>query len=131
MADPTVTLTTAPKSDTEIDFSGTIKGLPSGQSIVVDVIVSTGDAVVTQAQATTQPSPTPTPTATPAPTPTPSPTATPTPVPSPTPTPSPTPSPDDIVVTDTTGMIVDAAGNVWTITADGQVAVNGVADPLT
>lgn len=29
------------------------------------------------------------------------------------------------------GSITDAGGNTWTITADGQVAVNGVADPAT
>lgn len=29
------------------------------------------------------------------------------------------------------GSITDSAGNVWTITADGQVAVNGVPDPET
>lgn len=29
------------------------------------------------------------------------------------------------------GSITDAGGNVWTITASGQVAVNGVADPST
>jgi hypothetical protein len=29
------------------------------------------------------------------------------------------------------GSITDAEGNIWTITADGQVAVNGQADPTT
>ena len=49
-----------------------------------------------------------------------------------TPPPTPTPtSPNDTVVKGTTGSIVDAAGHKWTITAGGQVAVNGVADTTT
>ena len=48
-----------------------------------------------------------------------------------TPTPTPTPSANDTVVTGTTGTIVDASGNTWTISSGGQVAVNGVADATT
>src|ERR1700742_1139409 len=51
--------------------------------------------------------------------------------PTPTPTPTPTPSPNDTVVKGTAGSITDARGNKWTITAGGQVAVNGVADTTT
>jgi hypothetical protein len=68
---------------------------------------------------------------TPTPAPTPAPTPTPTPAPTPTPTPALTPSANDTVVTGTTKAIVDASGNKWTITAGGQVAVNGVADTTT
>jgi endoglucanase len=46
-------------------------------------------------------------------------------------TPTPTPSGNDTVVKGTTGAITDASGNKWTITAAGQVAVNGVADTTT
>jgi len=41
------------------------------------------------------------------------------------------PSPNDTAVIGTTSAISDASGNVWTITAGGQVAVNGIADPTT
>ncbi len=56
----------------------------------------------------------------------------PTPVP-PTPTPTPVkPSPNDTVVkAGSTAAIVDVNANKWTITAGGQVAVNGVADTTT
>ena len=40
-------------------------------------------------------------------------------------------SANDTVVTGATGTITDGSGNVWTITAGGQVAVNGVADTTT
>lgn len=65
--------------------------------------------------------------------PVPAPTPTPTPSPTPTPTPAPTttPSADKTVVTTVGKAIVDARGNSWTITAGGQVAVNGVADKTT
>ncbi len=56
---------------------------------------------------------------------------TPTPTPTPAPTPAPTPSPNDTAVTDTGHSIMDAAGNTWNISAQGQVSVNGVADPTT
>ena len=53
----------------------------------------------------------------------------------PTSTPNPTPvfpaSANDTVVTGTTGTIQDASGNAWTITASGQVAINGTADVTT
>jgi hypothetical protein len=52
------------------------------------------------------------------------------PVPPPPPTPIP-PSPDNTVVTTTTGKILDAHANIWTITVNGQVAVNGLADTTT
>ena len=43
-----------------------------------------------------------------------------------------TPSPNDTVVKlGSTAAITDAAGNLWTITAGGQVAVGGVADTTT
>jgi hypothetical protein len=51
--------------------------------------------------------------------------------PTPTPTPTPTSSPNGTVVKGTTGTITDASGNNWTITAGGQVAVNGIADTRT
>lgn len=41
------------------------------------------------------------------------------------------PSANDTVVTNTTAAITDASSNTWTITAGGQVAVNGVADTTT
>ncbi|MGD0108660.1 MAG: hypothetical protein ABSC06_32165, partial [Rhodopila sp.] len=42
------------------------------------------------------------------------------------------PSPDNtIVLAGSTAAITDASGNAWTITAGGQVAVNGVADTTT
>jgi endoglucanase len=40
-------------------------------------------------------------------------------------------SANDTVVTGTNAAITDANGNLWTITAGGQVAVNGTADPTT
>jgi endoglucanase len=46
--------------------------------------------------------------------------------------PKPVPSPDNTVIpAGSTAAITDAAGNKWTITAAGQVAVNGVADATT
>jgi hypothetical protein len=42
-----------------------------------------------------------------------------------------TASPDQTVVTGTAAAITDASGNAWTITAGGQVAANGTADPST
>jgi endoglucanase len=46
--------------------------------------------------------------------------------------PKPAASPDNtVVLAKTTAAIVDAAGNKWTITASGQVAVNGVVDATT
>ena len=82
---------------------------------------------------TPTPKPTPTPTPAPTPTPTPTPTPAPTPTPTPTPTPAPTPSPRRTTPWSTAAgkAIVDAHGNSWTITASGQVAVNGVADATT
>ncbi len=65
---------------------------------------------------------------------TPAPTPTPTPKPTPVPTPTPTPTSsvtDTVVKAGSTAAIVDAAGNSWTITASGQVAVNGTIDTLT
>ena len=60
----------------------------------------------------------------------------PTPAPTPTPTPAPTPTPtaspnDTVVLAGSTAAIVDANGNYWTITSSCEVAVNGVADPIT
>jgi hypothetical protein len=49
----------------------------------------------------------------------------------PTSTPTATPSPNDTIVSGTSSSIIDSAGNKWTITAGGQVAVNGVADATT
>jgi hypothetical protein len=47
-------------------------------------------------------------------------------------TPTPTASANDtMVLAGSTGSIVDASGAKWTITAGGQVAVNGVADTTT
>jgi hypothetical protein len=66
----------------------------------------------------------------PVPTATPAPTPAPTPKPTPVPTPAPT-SKDNTVVLGTAGKIVDAHGNTWTITAGGQVAVNGKVDTTT
>jgi aryl-phospho-beta-D-glucosidase BglC (GH1 family) len=40
-------------------------------------------------------------------------------------------SANDTVVTGTAAAITDVNGNLWTITAGGQVAVNGTADPTT
>ena len=64
--------------------------------------------------------------------------ATPSPTPSPTPTPTPTPAPtstaspnDTMLLAGASSAITDAGGNRWTITASGQVAVNGVADATT
>jgi hypothetical protein len=49
-----------------------------------------------------------------------------------TPTPTPTASPNDTVVKlGATTAITDASNNTWTITAGGQVAVSGTADPTT
>jgi hypothetical protein len=46
--------------------------------------------------------------------------------------PKPVASPDNtIVLANSTAAVVDAAGNQWTITTGGQVAVNGVADGTT
>ena len=51
---------------------------------------------------------------------------------SPVPAAAPTASPDNTVVpAGSTAAITDASGNQWTITAGGQVAVNGVADATT
>ena len=47
------------------------------------------------------------------------------------PTPTPAASPNDTVVKGTTGAITDTSGRNWTITAGGQVAINGVADTTT
>ena len=50
----------------------------------------------------------------------------------PTPAPTQPPSPSGtVVLAGSGGSIRDAAGNVWTITSGGQVAVNGVADAST
>jgi serralysin len=51
--------------------------------------------------------------------------------PTPTPTPTPTASPDNTVVTTAGPAIIDGHGNSWTLTAGGQVAVNGTADATT
>ena len=52
--------------------------------------------------------------------------------PPPPPPPPPPPSPNDtVVLAGSSAAINDASGNRWTITAGGQVAVNGAADPLT
>jgi hypothetical protein len=40
-------------------------------------------------------------------------------------------SPSGSVVTNTSGAISDAQGNVWTITSNGKVAVNGIPDTTT
>jgi Protein of unknown function (DUF2612) len=40
-------------------------------------------------------------------------------------------SPNDTVITGTSGQIVDASGNIWTINAAEQVVVNGTADTST
>jgi hypothetical protein len=40
-------------------------------------------------------------------------------------------APNDTVLTGTTGAITDASGNQWSITSGGQVATNGVVDPVT
>ncbi len=42
-----------------------------------------------------------------------------------------TPSANDTVVTGTTAAITDASGNKWTITSNGQVAINGTTDTTT
>jgi hypothetical protein len=48
------------------------------------------------------------------------------------PPPSSTPSPNNTVVNaGSGGSITDSLGNVWTITPSGQIAVNGVTDPVT
>ena len=48
------------------------------------------------------------------------------------PPPSPTPSPNGtMVLAGSTGAITDASGNQWTITAGGQIAVNGTVDAPT
>ncbi len=61
----------------------------------------------------------------------PTPTPTPTPPP-PTPTPISKPSPNDtVVLPGSAAAIVDTSGNKWTITAGGQVAINGKADTTT
>ena len=66
------------------------------------------------------------------PTPNPVPTPTPTPVPVPTPTPAPVASPNNtVVLAGSKAAITDVAGNAWTITSGGQVAVNGAADTTT
>ena len=42
------------------------------------------------------------------------------------------PSPDNtVVLAGSTAAITDASGNKWTITSGGQVAINGVVDPVT
>jgi hypothetical protein len=54
------------------------------------------------------------------------------PVLTPTPTPTPTASPNDTVVKlGASAAIVDASNNKWTVTAGGQVAVNGATDTTT
>jgi sugar lactone lactonase YvrE len=40
-------------------------------------------------------------------------------------------SPDGTVIKDASGSLVDSAGNTWTITTGGQVAVNGAIDTTT
>jgi endoglucanase len=52
-------------------------------------------------------------------------------VPKGTSTPTPSPSANDTVVSGTAGAITDANGNVWTITSNGLVAMNGVVDTTT
>jgi hypothetical protein len=50
----------------------------------------------------------------------------------PTPTPTFIPSPDDTVVkAGSSASITDNSGNVWTLTSDAVIAVNGVADTTT
>jgi hypothetical protein len=52
--------------------------------------------------------------------------------PPPPPPPPPVVSPNDtVVLAGSTAAITDAAGNKWTITSGGQIAVNGVVDPVT
>ncbi len=64
--------------------------------------------------------------------PTPVTTSNPTPTPPPPPAPTVTPSANDtVVLAGSTGAITDASGNRWTITAGGQVAINGNADTTT
>jgi hypothetical protein len=54
------------------------------------------------------------------------------PIPPPTPAPTATASANDTtILAGLTTAIIDAGGNHWTITASGQVAVNGVADATT
>jgi hypothetical protein len=81
------------------------------------------------------PTPAPTPTSTPSPTPAPASTLVPEPttalIPGPTPTPTATQSANNTIITGTTSAIIDASGNKWTITADGQVAANSAADKTT
>jgi endoglucanase len=49
-----------------------------------------------------------------------------------TPVPTTPPSPDNtVVLAGSSAAIVDAAGNKWTLTTGGQVAVNGIADTTT
>jgi hypothetical protein len=64
--------------------------------------------------------------------------ATPTPTPAPTPAPTPGPTPtvttsanDTQVAIGSTSAIIDSAGNQWTITSGGQIAVNGTVDATT
>ena len=64
--------------------------------------------------------------------PTPVTTSNPTPTPPPPPAPTVTPSANDtVVLAGSTGAITDGSGNRWTITAGGQVAINGNADTTT
>ena len=59
-------------------------------------------------------------------------TSNPTPTPPPPPAPTVTPSANDtVVLAGSTGAITDGSGNRWTITAGGQVAINGNADTTT
>ena len=51
--------------------------------------------------------------------------------PAPTPTPTAASADDTMVLAGSTDAIIDASGNVWTITSTGQIAVNGVADTTT
>jgi hypothetical protein len=97
MPDPTVTITATPKSDTEVEFTGTVTGLTGNEAVRVTVVATVGDTGSGSATTTTQPTPTPSPTATATPTPTPTETPTPTPTDTPTPSPTvtPTPTPTD------------------------------------
>ena len=51
--------------------------------------------------------------------------------PLPAPPPPPAQSANNATVTSTSGAIIDASGNKWTITSGGQVATNGTADTTT
>lgn len=60
--------------------------------------------------------------------PAPAPTPSPTPIPTPTPVLAESPSGTSVALA---GQLVDAHGTVWTLTATGQIARNGVVDPVT